>query len=343
MKLKEYRDNIISWYENKQEWLLMYKHQKLFDISNFIKQAVDIGKQWWVTTKEYEDKISELFKKMPQEFVERYKDDYEKYVVAHYVAEVNIQHYKRKIPMKERISNFLQAIIARRLIISDKRALLDVDDAMNLKNDDINVTQHWISAVVSLPQRYWNSKYWEDRLWFVIAKEQKKDYSDYGKIYTWENEDLKKMIVDHEYTHTLHHRWLLKENQDIIEFSKWTHKSPSVINSLLKDEFLARIVSNSMESAMKEYSAWKDIIIPLLVTNYLWKYLKKCWFDENIVIDNEVTIQVNEKTWEKKYKFFAHQEINWEKKPLSEKTMKLFLEKVDILTNMYVTYEKLRL
>ncbi len=319
----------------------MYKHHKLYDISNFIKQVVDIGIKWWITTQEYEDKVWELFKKMPQEFIDKYKDDYEKYILAHAVAEANIQSHEREIPIKERIWRFLQAIITRKYVISDKRALLRFNDMMNVKNDDISVTQHWISAVVTLPQDYWNRKYWENRLWFVIAEEQKKDFSGYGKIYIWENKDMKKMIVDHEYTHTLHHLWLLKENQDIVEFSKWTHKSSSVMNSLLKDEFLARMASNSIENAMKEYSSWKDIIIPLLVINYLWKYIKEWWFDENIIIDNEVNIETSKETWKKRYKFSAYQKINWEKKPLPEKTMKLFLEKVDVLANMYVTYEKL--
>ncbi len=333
MKLKEYKENIVSWYENRKEWLLMYKHQKLFDISNFIKQVVDIWIEWKLTTKEYMEKVGELFQKMPEEFKEQYKDKYDEFILAHEKTKNDIAYHTREISKEERnsIFKFLKAIIGWGPLFSDKRAFLKLSDALSVKNDDIDVTQHGVATVVSLPEEYWNKEYWEDRGWFKYLKK-------WGKIYIKRGGG--KDIIDHEYTHVLHCSGLLTEYKDVIRYLKnKTKKDFSVLNSLLKDEFLARM-SGGIDSYMKEYWTWKGVIIVLLIP-YLWKYIKEMWFDENLVVGENISEKIDEETWRINYSIDVYQEKNWEIKSPSEKTQNLLLEKIKVIKYMYQTYEKL--
>lgn len=330
MKLKEYKENIVSWYENRKEWLLMYKHQKLFDISNFIKQVVDIWIEWKLTTEEYMNEVEKLFQKMPEEFKEQYKDKYDEFILAHEKTKNDIAYHTREISKEERnsIFKFLKAIIGWGPLFSDKRAFLKLSDALSVKNDDIDVTQHGVATVVSLPEEHWNKKD-EDCDWFVFLKKP-------GKIYV--KKGGTKATINHEYTHTLYHSGLLAEYKDAIMFWK-NKKTHSVINSRLKNEFLTRM-SNDIENYMRKFQVWKDIITAILC-QYLWEYIKKLWIDKNVVVDQVIYRKIDEITWKELYRVKIYQKKSWKIKPLSEKTRNLVLEKIEFINYMYQTYEKI--
>ena len=315
MKLKEYKENIVSWYENRKEWLLMYKHQKLFDISNFIKQVVDIWIEWKLTTEEYMNEVEKLFQKMPEEFKEQYKDKYDEFILAHEKTKNNIAYHTREISKKEKIAD------SKKNFFSDKRAFLELSDALSVKNNDIDVTQHGVATVVSLPEEYWNKKYWEDRRWFTYWKK-------WGKIYI--KRGVQKDIVDHEYTHLLHESRLLTEYKDIIRYRKnKTTKALSVLDSLLKDEFLARM-SGGIDIYMKEFQVWKNTIIEILC-HYLLQYIKNLWIDKNLVAEPFIRRKISSINWYDAYYLEVCQEKNWKIELVSEKTRNLVLEKIEFI------------
>jgi len=336
MDIKEYRENILSWYEDRKEGVLIYKHQKLFDITRFIKEVVDIWKKWGITTQEYLKRVDQLFSTMPEEFIKKYKSKYENYVISHDIAAANIAMYTSVGRIKQ-IQNFFQGVIW------DKRALLKYEDIGHFKNKDIEVSQHSTATVVSIKQSYWNKKYgWTS--WFVEQVEEKDSVGRRStKIYTWQDVTAKNKTIEHEYLHILNHQWLMPESFPTDnEIKNKKNISTKSIDTYMKDEFLAWMKWKNIDAEIKGSWEWTDVIIGKLVLIYLGKFMKRLWFTDNeITFDDKIKKITYKATGEIIYEFYFYQMVNGEKKQLPQDVTDILLKKINMITMMYTTYEKL--
>jgi len=105
------------------------------------------------------NEVEKLFQKMPEEFKEQYKDKYDEFILAHEKTKNDIAYHTREISKKEKIADVFKSIFFNKNFFSDKRAFLRDNDAVKLRNNDIDVTQHGVVTVVSLPEGYLYKNY----------------------------------------------------------------------------------------------------------------------------------------------------------------------------------------
>ncbi len=323
MNIKEYRKEIyerndISWKESREELRVKYHHTKLYHISKVIKKVVDLSLKKNITEEEFTEKVDALLNTLPQEFIDKYKEEYKQYILEHWET-------------KERTQNLLCLV-----------QKLYGQNQPDVNPNNVNIWQHGIATVSALPTKYRNDKFWKkiggalDCQTKITITWDKKEYN----IHIPKRLNIRKTQknIVHEYNHILNKKIFPqteKVNYNVLEAKSSLNKND--INWMIKDEFLAMVAWNAINT-MKE----DNLIVPGLAVIYLEKYIKKLWY-KNIKMHKEYEEDTDPNTWNKYYRFLAYEETdNWERKLLSPELQKLVSDKINFITQMYMTYEKLK-
>lgn len=229
MNIKEYRESKINKYPNRKTGLLMYRHEKLYDIIKTIEDFVSLSISKTPDIKEYENFLDNLYKKLPIEYkntqsrkYERFLRDYEetqKELKESKDIKIQIENVKNILRLSQRHNNKIGATI--------------------IKHEDL-----WPRAEMGKYQKG------SSIITINTNKEIQKKIEEYAKKHQKKKEEIiYQLLKKHEYHHYLNYIWLLSHNKKFPNLNALPRISQKeLISNLIKDEYIAQIVSHWSET-----------------------------------------------------------------------------------------------
>jgi hypothetical protein len=251
MNIQNYRESKINKYPDKKTGLLMYRHEKLFDIVKTIEEFVNLSFGKELDEQQYRDSYQQLIIKLPEEYRKQNRHRFQSFMTIYKHAK-NIDHNHTK--------NFKKALYKYFKIdyINDINENLRKHlSKISITNEKIQLERYWWTIAIHLPQEEyyklseWSEWHYSNKLHTIFINNK----------YNHEAQN----ILYHEHFHHLASIWLMDNEYRLDE--NWQYTKESIMRHKIKNEIIAQY----SDSKNKDFE--KNIETSMLIDWYIVSYL----------------------------------------------------------------------